>query len=187
MNIYQKLAFFTSGLTLLMTVESTPASAEGFNFSYFGSNINGSVNTSGLLKTGSYNPTSNSYQITDITGTRNGVEIDSLLPPGSFSSENQNDNLLFPNSPQIDFFGFSYTAGGITYNPFSISTGMPSLYGENSTSGVIVPITFSATPADVPEPSSVLGILTVGVLIKGTLLKRKLKLSSHPLDWKNKI
>lgn len=173
MNIYHKLAVATSGFILIATAGTTPATAADFNFSYSGSNINGSVSANGVLTTGAENSANNSYQITGITGTRNGVSIDSLLPSGSSSYENNNDNLLLPSSPQVDFFGFSYEAGGETYNLFSLTESSSTLYGEKSTNGVIIPISFSATPTSVPEPSSIIGVLSVGVFIGGTLLRRK--------------
>ena len=172
MNFHQKLAVATSSLALLTTTAIAPATAANFKFSYSGSNINGDVDASGVLTTDDYNAENDSYLITGITGTRNGVEIDSLLPPGSSSFEDSNNNLLFSNSPQVDFCGFSYTAGGSTYNLFSIAG---SVYGEKSADGAIFPVTFSATPTAVPEPSSILGTLGVSVLFGGALLKRKLK------------
>lgn len=175
MNFQQKLAVATSSLALLTTAAIDPARAAYFEFSYSGSNINGDVNASGILTTGDYNAVNDSYLITDITGTRNGVKIDFLLPPSSSAFEDSNNNLLFANSPQVDFFGFSYTAGGSSYNLFSIS----GVYGEKGADSAIFPVTFSATPTAVPEPSTVLGTLGVGVLFGGALLKRKLKLNKH--------
>lgn len=174
MNFYQKLATVTSSLAFLTVAAMAPAIAANFKFSYSGSNINGAVSASGTLTTDDYSTEEGNYLITSITGTRNGVAIDSLIPPSSSSSEDNNDNFLFPNSPQVDFFGFSYTAAGATYNLFSVSGGTASAYGETSADGVVFPVIFSATPTAVPEPSTVLGTLGAGILFGGTLLKRKL-------------
>lgn len=187
MNIHKKLAVTTSGVAfLLTTMGAAPAVAAIFNFSYFGAEVQDptqTVTASGVLTTDPLDPVTDSYQITDITGTRitansktgtkNEVSIDSLLSPNSILD---NDNLLFADSRQLDDFGFGYTtADGQLYNVFNSYTYLElstDITGEEVTGGR--PLTsFSITP--VPEPSSVLGILGISVLTGGTLLKQKLK------------
>lgn len=170
MNIDKKLAVTISGVACLLTImRATPVSAAIFNFSYSGTSARDSTNTvttSGVLTTEPYDPATNSYQITDITGTRNAEPIDSLLSPNSFLD---NNNLLFADSPQLDEFGFAYTVGGQPYNVFHTYRDLEISYIGNNFIGY--PLTsFSVTP--VPEPSSMLGILGIGVLTGGTLLKR---------------
>jgi hypothetical protein len=171
MNFYTKLAVTTFGAALLTTVGGVRATAAVFNFSYVGSPSTSTPNTpsadanvSGVLTTDPYDPATNSYRITGISGTRstsNGTTtpIDSLLPTNSFLA---NDNLLLASSPQLDESGFSYQAGGQLYNVFhsydnfEIGTtnpsGAPPYVGGRLSS-------FSATPAAVPEQSSALGLL----------------------------
>lgn len=130
MNIRKKFVAILFGLTLIMTVfgvalpktiATTPTSAAiSVNFSYSAPQ----VTASGVLVT-------NGNQITGITGTRNGVAIDSLLPPDYQMNRDGidvmaglgNDNLLQPSSPQLNERGFSYTAGGLIYNVYYSSGG----------------------------------------------------------------
>lgn len=178
MTFAKKLAFTTSGLGLLSTMGAAPATAAIFNFSYIGAGDTitppgADATVSGVLTTGPYNQATNSYQITGITGTRNGAKIDSLLPSNSLLA---NDNILTVSSPQLDENGFAYTAGGQSYNVFH-SYDYFEIAGNLSGGQLSSFTTIDApsTPISVPEPSSVLGILSMSVLIGGTLLKQKLK------------
>ena len=131
MNIRKKLLAILFSFTLLMTIfgvalpKTIGATSSSVNFSYSAPE----VTASGVLQT-KIDPATKSYQITGITGTRNGVAIDSLLPPDyqtnikgvEVKTGEGNDNLLQPSSPQLDESGFSYTAGGQTYNVY-YSTG----------------------------------------------------------------
>ena len=161
MKIYQKLTFITSSVALFVVAGVNSASADTFNFSY----SSPSDTASGVLTTNPYNSATNSYLITEITGARDGVSIDSLLPSDSFAG---NDNLLLASTSKLDINGFSYIAGG---KYFGVYFGGD--YYHEVTPSVDQIVAFSATA--VPEPSSVLGVLGLGVLTGSTLLKRKLK------------
>ncbi|MEC4817893.1 MAG: hypothetical protein SAK29_32175 [Scytonema sp. PMC 1069.18] len=108
MNIDKKIIVTLSGVAcFLTTMTAAPVSAAVFNFSYSGTSVldfNDTITVNGVLTTDDYNPTTNSYLITDITGTRNGSPIDSLLPPNSLLD---NNNLLLANSSRLDEFGFA--------------------------------------------------------------------------------
>ncbi|NMG11852.1 PEP-CTERM sorting domain-containing protein [Brasilonema sp. UFV-L1] len=183
MNIDKKLAMTVSSVAcFLTTISAAPVLAATFNFSYSGVSFLDSTDTvtaTGVLTTDPYDPATNSYLITGITGTRNGQSISSLLSPNSFLD---NNNLLFADSSsQLDEFGFAYTVGNQSYNVFNsyqyLELGYIGTYdtGASSTpvnSGYPI-ISFSITPVtSVPEPSSMLGILGISVLAGGTLLKR---------------
>ncbi|NJM73058.1 MAG: PEP-CTERM sorting domain-containing protein [Scytonema sp. RU_4_4] len=185
MNIHKKLAVTISSVVcVLTTMKAAPVLAATFNFSYFGTSILDSTNTvtaSGVLTTDPYDPVTDSYQITGITGTRNGVAIDSLLSENSFLD---NNNLLFDSSPQLDEFGFAYTVEGQSYNVFNtyqyLELGYIGTYDTGASSTPVnsayplssFSLTLVTPVTPIPEPSSILGILGISVLAGGTLLKR---------------
>lgn len=179
MKIYQKLAVASYSIALLMTVKSAPASAEVFDFSYSGFQyvvtpseqtvFGPPITASGVLTTDPFDPATNSYRITGITGTRNGDTITSLLPLPAIST----DNLLLAGFPQLDSKGLGYSTAS---NPggFKVYYGgdgsSPTGYLEREDGSIALsrqPLyTFSITPASVPEPSSMTGLLAaMGVLI----------------------
>ena len=161
MNFHKKLAVTITGTVCLLTTMMAPVSAAIFNFSYSGRSVldpNDIVTATGSLTTSPYDSATNSYEIIDITGTRNANPIESLLSPGSFLD---NDNLLLAENPALDEFGFAYTVGGVSYNVFYtydyIEIGVQDYYtGYPLTS-------FSITP--IPEPSLMLGIISITVLV----------------------
>jgi len=161
MRFQVRLLPLTAAFGATLSLNLAPASADTFNFSY---SADSNVIASGVLTTDPFNPTSQSYQITSITGTRNGNSIDGLLAPNQFLA---NDNLLLAGSPQLDAQGFAYTSGGSNYNVFYTSGYLES----ESVSNTTTPITFSATPS-VPEPSEILAVIGVGALIGAQRLKR---------------
>lgn len=181
MKLYQKSIISTVsvfGLFLTIGATSTKAVALSsdpqFNFSYSGVTSNNTITASGNLTTGAYDSATNAYPITGIVGTRNGVTIDSLVPPGGYL----NTNRLIAGSPVLDSGGFSYSAGGQDYNVyFNINQ-----YDELSNSDFFR-VNFSVTPQPipaataVPEPSMLGSILSVGVLAGGVLLKRRLNMN----------
>ncbi|SRR5579883_1625832 len=177
MNVDQKLAVIISGIVcfLTTTVRATPVTAATFNFSYSGTSVldpKDTVTASGVFTTNAYDPTTTSYQITNITGTRNGVQIDSLLSPNTVLD---NDNFLFANSQKLDEYGFAYTAGGLSYNVFHSYDDIEiSSVGSNYTGYPLS--SFSVTP--IPEPSSLLGILGITIFTGGIALKRSLRISN---------
>ncbi|MFN6483167.1 MULTISPECIES: hypothetical protein [unclassified Nostoc] len=166
MNFDKKLAVTITGTVCLLTTMMAPVSAAMFNFSYFGRSVldpNDIVTANGKLITGPYDSATNSYKIIDITGTRNGNSIESLLSPGSFLD---NDNLLLAENPALDEFGFAYTVEGVSYNVFHTYD-----YIEIGDQGYYTgyPLTsFSIT--SIPESSLMLGILSIAALV--TIKKR---------------
>ncbi len=156
-----------------------PAEAANFNFSYSGvDEFSGApVNASGILTTDPVNTT----LVTGISGRRNGALITALAPVGT--SDN-NDNRLYPNFPQLDGGGISYstaptssngpTSFNVYYGTGGRSQELPIAYYEDSLnqSGLITTqakVNFSATP--VPAPAVGKAWLVVGGL--GWLMKRK--------------
>ena len=143
---------------LLAMIAATSAYADSFDFSYGASGIaaTGTFYTDSLLN--------GSFLITGISGTRNG-QVMTLLAPNAFDG---NDNLLFPNTPFLDFNGFSFEAGGIDYNVYFNSIaccGGSQSYYETSIPGVLGPqITFSAIQTTEPSSLMLLGSSALGVL-----------------------
>jgi len=72
------------------------------------------------------------YTIVGIQGTRNVSNIDGLLDPGAFGA---NDNLLFPTGTFVDVPGFSFSAGGSSFNVANgaLGCGSSSQYVETAT------------------------------------------------------
>ncbi|MBE9106748.1 hypothetical protein IQ229_17975 [Nostoc cf. edaphicum LEGE 07299] len=161
MNFDKKLAVTITGTVCLLTTMMAPVSAAIFNFSYSGTSVldpNDIVTVAGKLTTNPYDSATNSYEIVDITGTRNGNPIESLLSPGLFLD---NENLLLAETPALDEFGFAYTVGGALYNVFYTYD-----YLEIGEQGYYTgyPLTsFSITP--IPESSLILGILSITALV----------------------
>ncbi|MEH2210483.1 hypothetical protein [Nostoc sp.] len=161
MNFDKKLAVTITSTVCLLTTMMAPVSAAIFNFSYSGTSVldpNDIITVAGKFTTNPYDSATNSYEIVDITGTRNGNPIESSLSPGSFLD---NDNLLLAETQTLDEFGFAYTVAGASYNVFYSYD-----YLEIGEQGYYTgyPLTsFSITP--VPESSLMLGILSITVLM----------------------
>lgn len=161
MNFNKKLAVTITATVCFLTTMMAPVSAAIFNFSYSGTSVidpNDIVTARGRLTTSPYDSVTNSYEIINITGTRNGNPIESLLSPGSFLD---NDNLLFAKTLALDEFGFAYTVGGVPYNVFYTYDYLEIGYQGYYTG---YPITsFSIT--SIPESSLMLGIISIAVLV----------------------
>jgi hypothetical protein len=131
-----------------------------FAYSYTGNGIAsaGLMTTTDVLVGGA-------YTITGIQGTRDVNNIGGLLAPGVFGG---NDNLLFPGGPYVDGAGFSYLAGGLSYNVGNSATacGSVNLYAESNTGFCPWTAVFmNVTPLIVsraPEPASIL-LLVAGL------------------------
>jgi len=138
------------------------AAADTFNWSYTGTNWDDPsdiVNASGTFTTDPFNGTY--YQITGITGERNGVAITGLNDFGSA------DNELFPAFPAFDMLGLGYTAGGVEYNVYFDDIDFDEVHLEFQPFHQVdfdVPSISISAEATVPEPSSVF-LLASGMLI----------------------
>ncbi|BAY49247.1 hypothetical protein SAMD00079811_68760 [Scytonema sp. HK-05] len=173
----------TSGL-MFQTMQA--ASALNWNWNYSGTGIT----ASGTFTT---NDTANDlgfYQITGITGTRNGETITGLQPTGTSIPGNEPfivDNLISLNTQQLTGDGFGYsTERGNYSNPFFASFLPTPGYLEVFSAPPIVPgfenlgledselpISFSATIITVPESTSILSLLILGTIGAPLALKRK--------------
>jgi hypothetical protein len=144
------------------------------------------------------------YLITEITGTRNGETITGLHPAWTPIPGNEPfpvDNLISLNLPQLTIDGFGYsTSEGNFVNPFFASFLQPPGYlevfsappfvpgsGNLGTEDSELPISFSATPITVPEPTSTLGFIALGTLGAVSTLKRKLRTAKSPKKEATKV
>lgn len=157
-------------LLLFLCLATGIASADTFNWSYSGTVWGGSdtVSASGTFTTDPFN--GSYYQITDITGQRNGVAITGL---SNFAGS---DNQLFLSGPTFDSLGLSYTAGGVDYNIYWTLLDFDELHLEfnpfHQIDFDVASITVSPAAPAVPEPASII-LLASG----GLALVRKFKRS----------
>ena len=166
-----------------------------WNFSYVDSATGGKiVEASGTLTTsdvltpniggnnGILTPWGSGYQITGISGQRNGVQITGVVPNPYFPNTFIDSNLILDNglltSPLfLDYDGFNFTtADGNKYNLSSLYAPNGSPYIDYVVStGQWNQITLSVTP--VPEPSTI---------IAGALLALPFGLSTLRSSRKNR-
>ncbi|MBV8443908.1 MAG: hypothetical protein JO312_25705 [Hyphomicrobiales bacterium] len=171
---------------------SNVASAHTYHFSY---TTTDGISASGTIVTGN-TPTgpfdtcpqcnnSPGYLATSISGVRNGQTITSLVPVAGFAD---NDNVVYPTSPNLDFAGLAFASGGSDYNIYFGAWGLtngplnsfpPSLdgYAECRVTGVDCDVSSGplatqqlvswSLTAVVPEPAEwtllLVGFAVVGV------------------------
>ena len=172
----------TSGL-FFQTIQAASALTWKWNYSGAGIEAIGTFTTNNTPDDFGF------YQILGITGTRNRETITGLQPVGTPIPGNEPfdvDNLVSLNTQQLTGNGFGYsTSGGKYSNPFfasflptpsylevfsapPLTPGFENLGTEDSE----LPISFSATIITVPEPTSILSLLTLAALGAPLALKR---------------
>lgn len=158
-------ALLTAGTAALTLGTSSPAQAlQFFNFSYSGAGIS----ASGTLTTSDFDTSTNTYTITGITGTRNGINIAALLPPGTYPTgfAQPNDNILTAAlSPTIQGFSFQ-DENGLNVNVYEeFGFFFDLVGGPNPTQ-----VNLSITPTPIPTPALLPGLVGLGA---AALRKRK--------------
>ncbi len=152
-------------LAFLLVSFALPSFADTFQWSYTGDG----VNASGTFVTDPL--TDGTYQITSITGERNGELITGLSTFGLA------DNLIYLTDPMFDYAGLSFVAGGTDFNIYGTVEHAPT--GDHGVliEGYIVnpgwqlvdtqldsfTLTRVGDVSQVPEPSS-LALLSTGAL-----------------------
>jgi len=168
----------TSSVAGMVFGAANPAAATSlsWNWNYQASGIA----ASGTFITNDTPDSSGFYQIVGITGTRNGDTITGLQPAGTAIPGNEPyavDNLVSLGYPQLTGNGFGFsTSAGDYINPFFADFLSPQAYLEffsvpsSPSENTELPISFSASPASVPEPSWLFGLLILnGLVVNGTM------------------
>jgi hypothetical protein len=178
------VALGLAGLGVLQQISS--AQALTWNWSY--SSTDSLINAAGIFTSTDTTDALGYYTITGITGTRNGINISSLVPTGQTVggiSTQPIDNLISVNQPQLTFNGFGYKlendATDTIYNPyFSDNTGnvyreynSPNNGAVDAFPGNDLPpqINFQATP--IPENLSFTPLAIVPLFIGLRGLKKR--------------
>jgi len=170
-KLFATLLFVALGL-----VCQTHATTWSFDYSGAG------VSASGTLTTGAFNASYNGYQITGITGFRNGVAIDGLVPNLNFPGSTNTaagpagwyityDNLLTAGLG-FDFSGLYYASGGVDYNVYltggtyyELTLAQVNAHGGGSLGTVLDHVS-------VPENASTI-VMLGGVLLGLAALRRR--------------
>ncbi|MBL8484540.1 MAG: hypothetical protein JNJ60_20260 [Rhodocyclaceae bacterium] len=149
----------------LCAIAHDASAALTWNWSYSGAGIA----ASGSFTTGDTPDAGGFYEITAITGQRNGVAITGLQPAGTAIPGNDPfavDNLINPAGPQLTHSGFGYSlADGSHSNPFFADFLNPATYLEfysaapftppTGAEDTELPMSFTASMAAVPEPAGI--------------------------------
>jgi hypothetical protein len=134
------------------------------------------VSASGILT--AFQTDVDTYIVSDISGTRNGEKILSLLAPGGFGG---NDNVLFGANPHLTGNGLSYSVNGVgndgsgNVNVFALGAGYAELSNGVGTTPTFV-LSQITPPSDIPEPASIT-LVCSGISIVLFLLRRRLRVS----------
>jgi hypothetical protein len=157
---------------------ASAASATTFNWSYSG--LNGyAVSASGTLQATPLG--GGAYQVTSITGTRNGSAITGLT---NYAIE---DNQVYDTVPHLDFLGLAFNVGSDAFNIYfwDVTTGQYSCGaigyceigpGVSGTDGLGPPADpthqIDVSLSAVPEPST-WGMMLIGFGVLGAALRRR--------------
>jgi len=161
-------------LITLVIAPFTPApGAQYFAFTYTGSGVAGAgiFSTDGTVNGGG------AYTVNGILGLRNTETLTGVFAPGAFLG---NDNLLFPQHPNVDYPGvsFSTASGGFNlYNnsPCGTDQDYELLSGGGCAAGNPVRLTVQAVdPTPVPEPAT---LTLLGLGLAGARLRRRIGIS----------
>lgn len=184
-----KIAALAASL-LLSAIAATPASALVFTFNYSGTNLaNGAFTATGTLTTSDTTVTTafgQAYQITGITGTRNGSAITGLIPAGTDFGGVAIDNYLLvgPTGQRLTDagFGFSVAGTGNLFNPYffggTYQEYVRTAAGADFQNTSAVTFTVTQVGAGVPEPAT-WAMMMLGFGAMGATLRRKTKTTAR--------
>lgn len=183
-------ALLTASELIFGTIQTAAAATLNWEWNYTGTGIT----ANGTFATNDTPDGLGFYQITGITGTRNGETITGLQATGTPIPGNEPfnvDNLISLNPQQLTGDGFGYsTSGGNFVSPFFANFLTPPGYLEYFSAPPYIfgaanrgpedderPIRFSASIANVPEPLTSIGSL-VGIATGLYLRKKSRKLTN---------
>lgn len=181
---------YITALACLAAFFSVAASASEIDYqlSFTGAGVDGNllVSTDGVLNG------SGAYTIDAVSGVRNGVTVDGLLPAGNYPTDSgycglsicwvlQSDNNFLAGAPFLDSLGLSYSVGGGadhvnlyydngTYYDLTQSANGANCNGLAACSYLGTPVTLSVTA--VPEAGT-LTLLATGLVGLGFALARR--------------
>ncbi len=161
-------------LAIVSVMACEPAWADVFDFSY---TVYSGVTATGTLTANLQGGSTNTYDITALSGTRNGFAM-TLLPAGTYDG---NTNVLyFPaggDNPEgtayLDFYGFAYNTAEGNFQPYGCGAlscgGAPATYDEEhgtpGPTGSMTVTSFSMTLVPGPIPGS--GALSYLIVLLG--------------------